>query len=83
MSPLNRREFLFSSVVVSAATALAPHLSAMSSEGAPKPRNPVQQKPCAEPRVQPYFARDSNFVNWREQGLNLCEKSVRDLQCIR
>jgi hypothetical protein len=75
MSPLNRREFLYSSVAVAAATALAPHLLAMSSEGARQPSDPVSQEACAGPRVQPQFRSDPNFVNWREQGLNLAGKA--------
>jgi hypothetical protein len=83
MSPLNRREFLYGSVAVSAATALAPHLSAMLSESAWKPRNPVSQEACTPPGVQPQFGRNVNFVNWREQGLNLGEKAVRNRQYLR
>lgn len=79
MSPLNRRDFLLSGVA--AAAALAPHLSAMTSEGAARPCKPVLQK--VRPSLQPRFGREQNFVNWREQGLNFGEKSYRDRQCIR
>jgi hypothetical protein len=83
MSPLNRREFLYTSVAVSIATVLARHLSAMSSEGARQPSHPVSQEACTEPSVQPQFGRSLNFVNWREQGLNLGEKAFRSRQFLR
>lgn len=83
MSPLNRREFLLSSIAVSAATTLAPHLSAMSAEGARQPGKPVSQEARTRTTVQPQFARDSSVVNWREQGLNLGGKAFRDRDCIR
>jgi hypothetical protein len=80
MSPLNRREFLYSSVAALAATALASHLLAMSSEGARQPDNPVSQEAYTGPSVLSQFERDSNFVNWREQGLNL---GARNRQYLR
>lgn len=83
MSPLNRREFLYSSLAVSAATALAPHLLAMPSEGARQSGNPVSQQANAGSFVQPQFETDYGIVNWREQGLNLGERVVRNGLCLR
>lgn len=83
MSPLNRREFLYSSVAASASAALAPHLLAMSREGAPQPSNPVPQQACTGLGVRPQFAGCSSFVNWREQGLNFRGRAVRNGLCIR
>lgn len=83
MSPLNRREFLLNGAAVSAAAVLAPHLSAMSSEGAQQSGNTVSQETCTVPAVQPQFRRETNFVNWREQGLYLGERAVRNQQCFR
>jgi hypothetical protein len=83
MHQLNRREFLYSGVAVSAATALAPHLPAMSSEIARQPGNPVSQEACSGPSVQPECERGRNFVNWREQGLNLGKRRVRNRQSFR
>jgi hypothetical protein len=82
MSPLNRREFLYSSFAVSAATALAPHLLAMSSENAQQSHT-VSQEACTAPSIQPQFGGGSDFVNWREQGLNLGERSFRNRDCLR
>ena len=83
MSPLNRREFLFSSVAVSAATALAPHLSAMSAEGLWQPHSPASQKTYTGPNLLPQVRRNSSFVNWREQGLNFAENAYRNRQSLR
>lgn len=68
MSPLNRREFLYSSVAVSAATALALHNPAILPEGARLPGSTVRKDLYMGP---PRFERSEGFVNWREQGLNL------------
>ena len=76
MSPLNRREFLYSSVAVSAATALAPHILAASSEGERRARNyAVPDAPTVQ-SVQPRFGGDWNFVHWRQGGLSVGEAVV-------
>jgi len=82
MSPLNRREFLYSSAAVSAVTALMPYLSAMSSEGSWQPGNPVSQRARTEPNPQPQFERGGIVVNWREQGLNLGRKAFHNRQYL-
>lgn len=71
MLQLNRREFLLSSAAVTAATALAPHLWAAPSEGAWQSSNSVSQETSAAPFPQPQFGGDRDFLNWRQQGVNL------------
>ena len=83
MVQLNRREFLRKSVAVSAATAFAPHLSAMSLEDVRQPGNPVPQESCTGPSVQPQFGRGCKVINWREQGLNLSGRSARNRRTLR
>lgn len=71
MSPLNRREFIFSGVAVSAATVLAIHLSS-PSEIALEACRPVAEEAGARPAIRWQFDRDRDFVSWREQGWSLC-----------
>lgn len=70
MPQLNRREFLLSSAAVTAATALAPHILATPSEGAGQPSNSALQEASAVSFAQPRSARDWDFLNWRQQGVN-------------
>jgi hypothetical protein len=81
MIQLNRRKFLYASAAVSAATAFAPHLFA--SEGLWQPGNSAPTEACTGPSIQPQFGKDCDFVNWREQGLNLGEGTVNYLQYLR
>lgn len=83
MSPFNRREFLYSSVAISAATTIAPHLPAMLPKGAWQPSKPVWQEANTRPRDQSQFERDRGFVNWREQGLNFGGNAFRNPETFR
>ena len=83
MVQLNRRKFLYSSFAATAATALAPHLLAASSEGVLQPSNPVSQEERTGPSVQPQFGGDCDLINWRQQGLSLGEKTVHYRQYLR
>jgi hypothetical protein len=83
MVQLNRRKFLYSSVAVSAATALAPYLLAASTDEAWQPSNPVSQEACKGSSVQPNFGGDRNFVNWRQQGACFGKRAVRNRQFPR
>jgi hypothetical protein len=71
MSPINRRKFLISSVAVTAATALAPHLLVTPSEVALQASEPALPEAGAIPGVQLQSAGHRDFINWRQQGLNL------------
>lgn len=82
MCPLNRREFLYTGVAVSAAVAFVHHLPAMPSESARQPGNPVWQALYTAPSL-PQFGEGSNFVNWREQGLNFGQSAVPRRQFLR
>jgi hypothetical protein len=80
MVQINRRKFLCSSVAVSAAAALAPHLLTASTGKALQLSNPAA---CMGPSVPPQFGGERNFVNWRQQGASFGRKTVRNRQCIR
>lgn len=71
MVQVNRRQFLYSGVAVSAAVALGSHMAGISSEALCGAGNDVLQEDRAAPDKQLFHGAGKDLFTWRQEGLNL------------